>query len=1027
MQEEFDPYHKWLGIPPEEQPANHYRLLAINLFEADLDVIESAADQRMAHLRTYQAGKYSALSQKLLNEVAMAKVCLLNAQKKLPYDEQLRQSVQSPAEAVTPPPGPSPESPPMSPPMSPPAAPAYNLDNLGLNPPPVSSGSGIGSRTATMRRPTVAIKQAARMRRANAIALRVWVMLIAVAVAVIAGLLFVRNSEKLVENDSDSVSPPVVHPATPPSQPSLPALGSAYRPDGPLSCLDLKNAANLWAGMPLPPSVKGGNGGKDVDVINLPRGEQTYCGVKFQLLGGVLQLGGGASPIFPSKISSIRVNQRFSKLYILQGTRLAGAGLVADGTPIGEYRVHYGDKSQAVIPIIYGADVRRWDSAEDSAPSTAGGRVAWAGRRVAAKSGDGVLRLYSTCWTNPRPDALVKSIDFRSLNPATLPFCVAMTLELPKGSMPGKSGLGRIPGKLKSAPSLTAPEAGAVLPNHEPESTSATTWEFQWLPVDEATKYQLSVQAPNHTEPVIDAAELTTPSYSHELREAVPDEEKTSWRWRVRAFVKGQWTGWSEERTFDVGSPSGDSAASSGAPAEVATVKAPAKLEVPAEPERHKAPDAAARAKAEKQAESRFADELSLSKTWQTKQVLAKKILQQVDETKEDSDRWGLLEVARKLATSIGDAETAIQAIEYKAAMFDVEPATQLKEQIEALDQAYKLKVLPEQKKLNAAAAMRIIDRLASADDYEAAVKSATESRDVAKEAGDLIAAKHFDNRVKELETRQAEYVDVQRAGVMLKSQPDNPEANHVLGRYLCVAKDNWKKGLPLLAKGSDEALKDLARQEAADPTEPASQVQLADGWYAAAKKDLQRPIRPFFERAKHWYEQSVGSLSGSELKRVEKRIEELKARFEPKRSKPKGAAAEKAESTIVGETPESRPGTIFSSGATSYEMYINGVRVAGGVGGVDVTDYEFKEGDVITVRGRESGAFPCVAVFPASFRSIRQRTLRREKGHPWLSPRRPAPVGNHMSPRTPARGTPSRTSARRRPLWPSVAPVNAR
>lgn len=23
----FDPYHKWLGIPPKDQPPNHYRLL----------------------------------------------------------------------------------------------------------------------------------------------------------------------------------------------------------------------------------------------------------------------------------------------------------------------------------------------------------------------------------------------------------------------------------------------------------------------------------------------------------------------------------------------------------------------------------------------------------------------------------------------------------------------------------------------------------------------------------------------------------------------------------------------------------------------------------------------------------------------------------------------------------------------------------------------------------------------------------------------------------------------------------------
>jgi hypothetical protein len=45
---EFDPYYKWLGIPPKDQPANHYRLLGVSLFEPDPEVIASAADSRMA-------------------------------------------------------------------------------------------------------------------------------------------------------------------------------------------------------------------------------------------------------------------------------------------------------------------------------------------------------------------------------------------------------------------------------------------------------------------------------------------------------------------------------------------------------------------------------------------------------------------------------------------------------------------------------------------------------------------------------------------------------------------------------------------------------------------------------------------------------------------------------------------------------------------------------------------------------------------------------------------------------------------
>ena len=46
MPEEFDPYYLWLGIPPEEQPPNHYRLLGLRQFEDNREVISYAVDQR---------------------------------------------------------------------------------------------------------------------------------------------------------------------------------------------------------------------------------------------------------------------------------------------------------------------------------------------------------------------------------------------------------------------------------------------------------------------------------------------------------------------------------------------------------------------------------------------------------------------------------------------------------------------------------------------------------------------------------------------------------------------------------------------------------------------------------------------------------------------------------------------------------------------------------------------------------------------------------------------------------------------
>jgi hypothetical protein len=92
---DFDPYRKWLGIPPHEQPPNHYRLLGLSPFESDRDVIANAADRQMAHLRTFQSGKNSAISQTILNEVSAARICLLDPKKRAEYDAAFQAQLES--------------------------------------------------------------------------------------------------------------------------------------------------------------------------------------------------------------------------------------------------------------------------------------------------------------------------------------------------------------------------------------------------------------------------------------------------------------------------------------------------------------------------------------------------------------------------------------------------------------------------------------------------------------------------------------------------------------------------------------------------------------------------------------------------------------------------------------------------------------------------------------------------------------------------------------------------------------------
>lgn len=143
--EDFDPYRKWLGIPPEEQPPSHYRLLGIAPYESDPDVISNAADRCMAHVRTYQTGSRAGLSQGILNELAEARLCLLNAEKKQAYDAQLR-TQRAPA---PPPPQPAAAAVPVAPQ---PVAPVPVAVSPSAEPDVSSFGSGRSSTSVRLRR-----------------------------------------------------------------------------------------------------------------------------------------------------------------------------------------------------------------------------------------------------------------------------------------------------------------------------------------------------------------------------------------------------------------------------------------------------------------------------------------------------------------------------------------------------------------------------------------------------------------------------------------------------------------------------------------------------------------------------------------------------------------------------------------------------------------------------------------------------------------------------------------------------------
>jgi len=95
MEDQFDPYYQWLGISPQEQPPHHYRLLGINLFESDPDVILNAANARIARIKSFQKDSDPQTWQRIMGEISAARVCLLDKDRRAESDSRLRRQLEA--------------------------------------------------------------------------------------------------------------------------------------------------------------------------------------------------------------------------------------------------------------------------------------------------------------------------------------------------------------------------------------------------------------------------------------------------------------------------------------------------------------------------------------------------------------------------------------------------------------------------------------------------------------------------------------------------------------------------------------------------------------------------------------------------------------------------------------------------------------------------------------------------------------------------------------------------------------------
>ena len=99
------------------------------------------------------------------------------------------------------------------------------------------------------------------------------------------------------------------------------------------------------------------------------------------------------------------------------------------------------------------------------------------------------------------------------------------------------------------------------------------------------------------------------------------------------------------------------------------------------------------------------------------------------------------------------------------------------------------------------------------ADDITSALQIGRWAQAAARKSGNRKLIQYVAAGNKQLRALEQMYADARTAIDKLKENPTDPEANLTAGTYYSFVKNEWDKGLPLLAKGSDPELKNSAKR----------------------------------------------------------------------------------------------------------------------------------------------------------------------------------------------------------------------
>ncbi|HWC88695.1 MAG TPA: hypothetical protein VG433_03550, partial [Pirellulales bacterium] len=292
--------------------------------------------------------------------------------------------------------------------------------------------------------------------------------------------------------------------------------------------------------------------------------------------------------------------------------------------------------------------------------------------------------------------------------------------------------------------------------------------------------------------------------------------------------------------------------------------------------ERLPVPEGPALEQARKTVKDVYGDEINQARQPDEKAALAKKLIEQGEQTQDNpAAQYALLDQARQLAIAAADMKRIEWSVAAISQRFQLAADTAM---ADAWNEVSQKSRTPAASKTVAEAALARASTAASREHYDAAKQLADVALRAARKAKDPALIKQVNERSKAINALVEQSLAADNARKTLEKQPDDPEANRVLGRYECLVLDNWAEGFRHLAKSGDSVERELAaRSVSTPPDDAAAATAMADAWYDAAHKAKGTQRAFLQDAASYWYSTSLPGLSSLEKARAEKRLAELR------------------------------------------------------------------------------------------------------------------------------------------------------